>query len=272
MNTGAILHADTPAARLTHNPLTQIIDRWIYVFMAAFFIVIVLVGFIPDSVGLLAAVNAGERPPLPPIMHVHAVLMGSFMLLLLTQTALAATGRIDLHRRLGLLGAVIAPALVVVGFLLVPTIYRQIWGGLQAVPPEQKAAIQNLLLFLDNIMLVQIRIGLLFSIFIAIALTARKTDPGLHKRMMFLAVVVALPAAFDRMTWLPTTMPASPLAGEFYTLFAISPMFVWDLIRHRKIHKAYVIWLAIYALAAVAVYGLWDSEWWHATAPRLVGV
>jgi hypothetical protein len=66
------------------TPLVRMIDRWIYVIMAALFIAIVLVGFIPDSLGKIAAVGAGQRPPFPLIMHVHAVLMGSFLLLVLT--------------------------------------------------------------------------------------------------------------------------------------------------------------------------------------------
>ncbi len=49
---------------------TAFVDRWIYVFMAALFVVTVLVGFIPDSSRMLANVEAGARPPLPPILHV----------------------------------------------------------------------------------------------------------------------------------------------------------------------------------------------------------
>lgn len=33
-------------------------------------------------------------------------------------------------------------------------------------------------------MLMQIRVGIVFPLFITIALLARKTDPGLHKRLM----------------------------------------------------------------------------------------
>ena len=40
----------------------RVADHWIYVFMAGLFIVTILVGFIPDSIGLLGAVKAGERP------------------------------------------------------------------------------------------------------------------------------------------------------------------------------------------------------------------
>ena len=62
---------------LSGTPRAHAIDRWIFVAMAAWFIVIVLVGFIPDAIGKVAAVKSGTQPPFPPILHVHAVLMGS---------------------------------------------------------------------------------------------------------------------------------------------------------------------------------------------------
>ena len=55
-------------------------------------------------------------------------------------------------------------------------------------------------------------------------------------------------------------------------LLAVSPMFAWDVIRNHSIHKAYWLWLGIGLLFAVAVHGLWDTDWWHATARQLMGV
>jgi hypothetical protein len=92
--------------------------------MAALFVVIVLMGFIPDSLAKTAAVSSGRRPPFPLIMHIHAILMGAFLLLLLAQTVLVATDRRGLHRRLGLAAMVLAPALVIAGLVLAPTNYH----------------------------------------------------------------------------------------------------------------------------------------------------
>jgi hypothetical protein len=90
--------------------------------------------------------------------------------------------------------------------------------------------------------------------------------------MMILATAMALPAGIDRISWLPTTMPNSPMAPDLYTLLAVSPMFVWDVVRNRSVHRAYWIWLAIGLPFAVIVHGLWDTEWWHNVAPRLMGL
>src|SRR3954447_4095667 len=123
---------------LSGTPRAHTIDRWIYVFTAASFIAIVLAGFIPDSLEKVAAVKTGARPPFPLVLHMHAVLMGSFLALLFTQTLLMATGRRDLHMKLGLLSVIIAPALVVVGFVLVATNYHMLWGALQSAAPPAK--------------------------------------------------------------------------------------------------------------------------------------
>jgi hypothetical protein len=261
-----------PTDVLSGTPRAHAVDRWIFVFMAVWFIVIVLTGFIPDSLMKLEMVRTGQRPPFPLILHAHAVLMGSFLLLLLAQTWLMATGRREYHMRLGLLAMVLAPALVIVGFVLAPTMYHQLWDALQAAPPEAREKAQAAVLRSENVKLIQIRAGLLFSLFLVIGLSARKRDPGLHKRMMILATAIPLPAGIDRIIWLPNTMPVSSLGPDLYTLLAVSPMFFWDVIRNQRIHPAYWIWLGVFLPCSLVVNLLWDTPWWHATARQLMGV
>jgi hypothetical protein len=249
-----------------------VIDRWIYVFTAASYIVIVFVGFIPDSIQNLAQIEAHQRPAFPLVAHVHAVLMGSFLLVLLAQTLLVAYGRRDLHRRLGLAGAVLAVALVIVGAILAPTTYHIIWQAAHFGPPPLQAALTPVVAALENILLVQISIGLLFALFIALGVAARQRDAGFHKRMMILAPAIALPAAFDRMAWLPTTVPDSMIAPDLYVLLAVAPLFAWDVIRNHRIHPAFRVWISVYAAASIGVNLLWDTPWWHATARQIMGV
>ena len=257
---------------LSGTPRAHAIDRWIYVFTAASFIAIALAGFIPSSIGKVSAVQAGLRPPLPLVMHVHAVLMGSFLLLLLAQTVLVATGRHALHMRLGILSMLLAPAMVVAGFLLAANTYHSVWGAAQAGPPEARAGAEAVVGVVENILLLQLRIGILFPVLLWIGLRARRGEPGLHKRMMILATAMALPAGIDRIPWLPTTMPVTPLGPDFWTVVAISPMLVWDLVRNRSLHRAYWIWLGLFLPFAVVVHSLWNTAWWHGTAKAIMGV
>ena len=75
---------------------------------SAWFIAVVLTGFIPDSIMKVGMVRAGARPPFPLVMHLHALLMGSFLLVLLAQAWLMATGRKAQHMKLGVLGMALA--------------------------------------------------------------------------------------------------------------------------------------------------------------------
>lgn len=261
-----------PPDALSGTPRAHAVDRWIFVFMAAWFIAITLAGFIPDSIMKIGMVRAGARPPFPPVLHMHAVLMGSFLLLLLTQTVLMATGRRELHMRLGILGMALAVALVAVGLVLAPTMYYETWNALQAAPANAQAKLQELLSIKENILLLQLRIGILFPLFLVIGLKARGGNAGLHKRMMILATVMALPAGIDRIPWLPTAMPASPISVDLYTLLAVSPMLAWDVIRNRGVHQAYRIWFAVTIPCALAVNMLWDTPGWHAAARQMMGV
>ena len=250
--------------------LERSIDRWIYTFMAASFVAIALLGFIPDSIVKIAAVNAGERPPFPTVLHVHALLMAAFLLALLAQTLLAATGRTQFHRRLGLLSAVLVVAIVATGFILVPTMYQQALLAARTAAPAQIESLRQGILVRDNIMLLQLRMGVLFPLFMVIAFRARKSDAESHKRMMILAVAMILPAAIDRITWLPSTFPASPVGTDLYTIASVLPMFSWDVFRTRSVLKPYLIWLGVNVPFALAVHAVWGSPWWHTVAPTLV--
>jgi hypothetical protein len=257
---------------LSGTPRAHAIDRWIFVAMAAWFIAIVLAGFIPDSIMKVGMVQAGARPPFPIVLHMHAVLMGSFLSLLFAQTWLMATGRRELHMRLGIAGMVLAVLLVAVGCVLAPTMYYETWNALQSAPANARGKLQELLSIKENILLLQMRIGLTFPLFLVMGLRARRGNAGFHKRMMFLATAMALPAGIDRISWLPTTFPTSPVAIDLYTVLAVSPMLVWDVIRNRDLHRAYWVWFAVTMPIAIVVNLLWDTPLWHSTARHILGV
>ena len=135
----------------------------------------------PDSIGKVAAVQSGARPPFPIVMHMHAVLMGTFLLLLLTQTVLMATGRCEQHKRIGIAAFALVPVLVVVGSILAPTIYHQVWSFAQTAPPDVQKVMQQRLGALENILLLQIRIGILFPLSWRSACGRASPMPGFTK-------------------------------------------------------------------------------------------
>jgi len=262
--------AEISNAGTASGVFARVADRWIYVFAAGLFVVTVLVGFIPDSIGLLEAVRAGERPPLPPVLHAHAVLMGTWLMLLLAQTTLMATGHTRHHMKLGLAAFALLPVLVFAMFGVI----RATWSWVGSIPagamdPGALSAVKTLV---SDILLPQLRIALLFPVIVAWAVLVRRRDPETHKRLMILATAMPLPAATDRMTWLPTTLPDNPATIHLYSLLLLAPVLIYDVVRRGHIHRAYVIGIALNLPLVVATHYLWSSPWWLAFAPKLVGI
>ncbi len=256
----------------SNTGLRAFIDRWIFVFMAALFVATTLVGFIPDSLSKIAAIAAGQRASFPLVLHFHAVLMGSWLLLLLTQTTLMATGRDSMHKQLGLASMALAPAIVLTGIALVPTMYYQKWDAAVAAPPELQMQMRGMMAVVSNIVLVQFRAGILFAVFVGLALRARKTDPAFHKRMMFIATAMPLPAAIDRIGWLPSSFPANYYSQDAYVLLWLAPLFLWDIYRQGRVHRVYVVAFCVWLPFAAVLHSLWGSPLWQNYVPHLFGV
>lgn len=243
-------------------------DRWIYVFMAGLFVVTALAGFIPSSIRLFAAVEAGQRPAPPAVLHVHAVLMGSWLLLLLAQATLMAAGRSAHHKKLGLIAVLLAPAVVVAMIGVV----KSSWSLTASLPPDLLTPRElSRIHFRSNVLLEQMRMVILFAAFVSWAFLSRRRDPETHKRLMVLATVILLPAAIDRMAWLPGTMAQGPAFMPLYTLLWLLPVLMYDLARRGRVHRAYVIGILLNLPFVAISYFLWGSPWWFEIAPRLMG-
>lgn len=76
---------------------------------------------------------------------------------------------------------------------------------------------------------------------------------------MILGTASLLAAPMDRILWLPTTLPDSPLSTDLWPLAAIMPMLLWDLYRQRTIHKAYLIRFGIGIVTGIPLYLLWEA-------------
>ncbi len=259
----------TPPYR-SAGSLAALIDRWIYVFMAAFLMVVTLAGFVPNSLDRIARVEAGMLPPFPMILHLHAALMGTWFALLLAQTTLMATGRDGFHRQLGLASLVIAPLIVGVGFALVPVTNHLAWDFLHRAPVLSSDKVQQTLHFQSGNLLLQLRAGIGFSLFVALALAVRRRDAGLHKRMMIMATTMPMTAAINRIFWLPTTRPESATSLLFYGLMLTLPMLAWDVARTRRVHRAYLIFFAVNLLMIAAINSLWNTPGWVRLFARLM--
>src|SRR5947208_16025690 len=88
-------------------------DNFFFSGMALLILATVFVGFARTY--FLAGVF---RAPLPSvIIHIHGAVFASWILLLIAQISLVSAGRVDIHRRLGLVGFGLASLMIVMGIL-----------------------------------------------------------------------------------------------------------------------------------------------------------
>src|SRR4029077_385416 len=98
------LLADLPGRRYDHLFFST---------MALLMLLTVFVGFAHTY--YLAGVFSAPLPSLT--IHLHGAAFSCWILLLVTQTSLVAAGRVDIHRRLGIAGFLLACLMIILGIL-----------------------------------------------------------------------------------------------------------------------------------------------------------
>jgi len=247
------------------------VDRYFYVSMAALFVATAVVSFAPTSSALIAAVASGQRPAPPAVLHVHAVAMSAWLALLLVQTSLVATARTSLHRRLGILSVVVAP--VMLFSMVMVTV-----GPLVFLSKLTAAELTRFGVNVDGVwgfLTTQIRAIVLFPLFVVWSLRARRADLDTHKRMMLLATVVVLGAAFGRLVgstqWLPgRELFATHLVPDLYQLTLLLPGVIYDVMRRGAVHRAYVIGAALLVVTMLAAHFVATAGWWLAIGRSVI--
>jgi uncharacterized membrane protein YozB (DUF420 family) len=96
------------------------VDRRFYMAMAICAIVIAVLGFAPSSLDPTA-----RRGPLTPLVAAHAATSTAWLALFFVQTALVARRQIELHRRLGTVTMLLAPVMIILGYMVAITMARR---------------------------------------------------------------------------------------------------------------------------------------------------
>ncbi len=109
----AIAHPSNPAKPSVSLPGRRY-DHLFFSAMALLMLITVFVGFARTY--YLAGVFHAPLPSL--IIHVHGAAFSCWILLLVSQTSLVSAGRVDIHRRLGIAGFLLACLMVVLGVLV----------------------------------------------------------------------------------------------------------------------------------------------------------
>jgi hypothetical protein len=225
--------------------------RRFYVAMALAFALTVFVGF---SRSYFLKLHYGT-PALSLLLHIHGVVFSAWVLLFAAQTTLVAAHRTDLHRRLGVAGAVLAGTLLIMG---TTTAILRVRGGSAPIPGVSGLAFLAIPLFDMAV----------FAILAGSGLALRRRLES-HKRLMTLATVALMTAPIAR---IPPVFQAGPPAFFGLTDLFIVVMLVYDLATRRRVHPA-TIWgglvlvasqplrLMISGTAAWTAFAAWATRW-----------
>jgi hypothetical protein len=203
-------------------------------------VVAVLVGFAPTYY-LRSYFHAA---PLPLLLRVHGFVFTGWILLFVTQTSLIAGRRIDLHRRLGSVGAVLAGLLVVLGLTAAIVSARRNFAA------DNSGALTFLPIPSGDM--------LVFCVLAATGIYYRRRS-DVHKRLMFLATISILDAAFAR--WPLAIVADGTRSFAAADLFIVAAL-IHDVVSHRRLHPAN-IWGGLLIVAsqplrlAIAGTGTW---------------
>lgn len=156
------------------------------------------------------------------LVHLHGIVMTLWFALFVVQVRLIAAHRTDLHRRVGVVGALLAVLVLVVG---VTTAIVAAKRGFTPGPPP--------LVFLS------IPLGdmLVFAVLVGLGLLFRRRS-DIHRRLMLLASVGILGAAFARFP-LGFIETGGPLTFFGLTDLCVLACVVYDTVKNRRLHPAF---------------------------------
>ena len=166
----------------------------------------------------------------------HGAVFSSWILLLIAQTSLVTAGRVDLHRRLGIAGFVLACFMFILGVLAGA-------DGLRRGIGRDPLAFYMLSVYL--------------------AFRARSNPPE-HKRFILLATIAIIPAAIARwpFDFVHRKPPIAYLVSYGFLLLLIA----YDLWSSRKIHRA-TLWAGALIVVAHVISGpIAHTATWHSFA------
>jgi FtsH-binding integral membrane protein len=235
----------TPSLKPAANLPGRRFDHYFFPTMALLMMATVFVGF-AHTYYLAGMFHA----PLPSrIIHIHGALFTSWILLLITQTSLAAAGRVDIHRRLGIAGFLLACLMVIFGVLAATdSLVRQ------AGPPGRDPR------FFYIIPLGDISI---FATLAWFAFRSRKDSPA-HKRFIYVATTALLIAAIAR--WPLASIHGKPPMAMLTSYSFLLILVAYDLWSSRKVHRVTLKAVAFLILVQQLAIPIGQTAAWLAFA------
>lgn len=209
------------ADSLSKSPTTG--KRGFFLYTAIAMAVVVLVGFARTFYLRALFPEAQDLGAKEPIFLIHGAVFTAWMIWLIGQAAMIRKRRIALHRNMGWAGVAIAIAMVALGIYGAIVAASRPGGFIGApVPPAQ-------------FFIIPFTTMLFFGAMVVLAV-AWRNKPQHHKRLMLLATVNLLEAAFIRFP-LGFVVAYAPLTSFGPALLFIVALGIYDRKTIGRVHK-----------------------------------
>ena len=241
--------------------------HWFYLTAGLLFLAITLAGFGPSIVD-----PSARRLPLTWFVLAHGTLTGAWFALFVVQATLVAIDRPKVHRRLGLVGLLLAAVIVILGYQAIIEFGRRgfdlsgdIVRAISRTGSRSGAA--TILFPLSELVS--------FAVLVALAFWYRRR-PEVHKRLMLFAVIVIVDEPLLHLVgylsshWPVLRGSGTRIAGATL-LVLLSASAVNDWFSRGRIHRASAVTpLLLIAWQVTIAVIVFPSDVWHKCAAWLV--
>lgn len=220
-------------------------DRWFFTGMAVLILISVFVGF--SRTFFLAPAFRNALPD--HLIVLHGTVFSCWILLLVIQSSLISARRVDLHKKLGVAGFLLACLMVILGLLAA----------------TEALSLGHSVPGLDPLTFYAVPVGdmLCFSALILSAFLTRK-NPAAHKRLILIATIGLLDAAFVR--W-PVAALEGNIKHALFCVFALLGMVIaYDLWSTQKIQRATIFGSLLVVAVLLGRVPIGMTAPWHAFA------
>jgi hypothetical protein len=231
-------------------------DRDFFLLMLATLWLGILMGFVPEIIPHVQ----GLKPPFPAVVHVHAAIFVGWMLLLTTQILLIRTGRVEVHRSLGIIGAMLAGAMIVIGPVTAVVVDSAAFGTKDYDPA---------------FLAIQWGDIINFTPLVAAALVLRN-NASAHKRLILLATIFISDAGWARWLGPHFAFAGNGMFGQYLQLYVFDLVLVtilgsYDFVTRGKLHPAFIAGAVYGVTVDLLICWFYTSPWWKPVATMLIG-
>jgi len=182
-------------------------------------------------------------PAIPGYLFLHGIVLTFWFVWLFMQTLLIRSGQTRLHRRLGVVGAVLAAAVPFAGLMATAGVVRRVVGNGIALDADASAlaglgVTGPVVRFLSGVVWGNLANAVSFAVLAWTGLALRRRTAA-HRRLMLLATIAILGPALARLSRLAAfgaseQGPFTPIV--IFSLFGA--VVVHDLVTTKRIHPA----------------------------------